>query len=533
MSIVSSLNIARQALSVNQMAITVVSNNIANVDTDGYSKLKVSLGSVVNTYNSAGDSATIEANSLSGVEILKIKRYSDFYLQSTYWDKNSTYSYYNTYSTIASNIEDMVNELNDTGLSSALSDFYDAASALSNDADNLTLRQNYVSAAENVCSIFNSIHSSLTSQQEALVGTSSDVSSSDIAANVNNLNDLLDQLAQVNDSIITTNYSDGSSSSALLDQRDSLVSQITSLVNVDAKENANGTITISIGNKNLVDGAHVKNYLSVANEDNTATADTSDFITKLSIKDAKTGVKTDITDELTGGSIKAILDVCGTADSNNLTINSLLSDLNDMASAFAGVMNEIQTGSSIDSSGNTVYAMCLTSDGSALQSSADYEMFVSKDGSSTITAGNIAVSSDIINNPYYVAAARTTGTDDGTTITPTDPTAVGNSSNMTKIIAVRTDSSYYAGTALEGTTLEGALTRTVTGVGSDVSNLEGRLTTSASVLTETESNLNSIRGVNLDEELSDLIIYQRAYQAAARIFSTCNELLEELVNLGK
>lgn len=528
MSLVSSLNIATQALAVNQAAITVISNNISNVDTDGYSKLRANLASSVNVSRINGESAIGAAESLSGVKLQSIKRYSDSYLQNYYWQENANNSYLERYSNIASNIEDMVNELNDTGLSDALTSFYEAADTLNDNPSDITARTNYVSSAENLCSVFNQTSAKLANLQESLVGTAADTQSSEIASEVDDVNSLLDQLADVNSSIVKTS-SGGASSSSLLDKRDLLISQLTEYSNFDIKENANGTVAVSIGDYELIDGPAIQGHLSASNSldvDN-------NIITTINVvdPDSPTTVIGDVTNDVTGGSIGAILDVCGINDNVNFTIHSVSDALNSMAADFATVMNDIQTHTNYPSGTST--PMCMTADGSALQvSAATNYFFVNKDTPLTpvtgITAANISVRSAIVTDPYLVAAARVA-----------DPAAagattqIGNNSNMTLILDARTDNSYYEGMDLEGTTVEGYLANMVSNVGIKTDRINSNYETQNLVLNEIDSKLKSETGVNLDEELADLIKYQRAYEAAARVFSITNSLLEEMVNLGR
>lgn len=563
MSLVSSMNIAQQALSVSQAAITTVSNNIANVDTEGYSKLRVNQSAVVNYTPSAGNAVSV-AESASGVTISSVSRYSDFYLQSYYWQENSTNSYLDKYSSMASNVQDLVNELNNNGLSSALENFYDAVNSLSNpDASDITARQNYVDAAQNVCNVFNSTYTKLNDLKESLVGdgtSDGSLDSSEISSEVTQVNSLLDQLAEVNDSIIKTNTGD-SSAPSLLDQRDALVSKLSSLIPVKVSEVSNGTVNVSLGDYNLVKGVSVTNYLNVSSPG------TAGNPVKISIVDSSDSTRTkDVTDEITGGSIGAILDLCG-SNNTKLNINNIISKINTMASGFADVLNEIQIG---DPKGDGTVAMAIDKNTKQLINS-DNLMFVNSSsptsttstsshpkgagdvagtvttttggvtkivtteingGTTTvttvthaaITAGNIQVNSNIVNDPYLVAAARV----NSTTGTASD---IGNNSNMDLVTDARTNTTYYSN--LGGTTIEKYLANMVSSTGTQVSDINTNLKNQNLVLNQVQTNLQSEIGVNLDEELGDLIKYQRAYEAAARIFSTCNSLMEELVNLGK
>lgn len=529
MSLISSINIAQQALLVNQSALSVISNNISNVDTDGYSKLKVDLSSVIN-YTPSSDNAISTANSLSGVQISDIRRYSNTYLQSYYWQQNSDYSYMNQYATNASSIENLTNELNTTGLSTAFSKFFAAANALSDTPSDATARVNYEQAASNVCSVFNSVSSNLSDISKSLVGdgkSQDTLKSSQIYRSVDNVNQILSQLASVNNDIIKTNPSSDNStaSSALLDQRDSLITKLSDLMPATISYSPNGMAQVSLGDTLLVNGPSMVAHLDVENS-----GDPNNPVT-ISILDGNNRTLVgNANDLIDSGTMGAVLDVCG-SDNDKLTINGVLSGLDKLASGFANIMNTIQTGDPNNKTGNpandTTVAMSLDSNNKLTKSLEN--LFVSSDSSNpTITAASISVNSKIVNNTNLIAAARISATEYAD---PTKPylNEIGNNSNMALVSGARS----IAYQELGNTTIEGCLANAVGNVATRVENINASLKSQTSVLSSVKTQLNSETGVNLDEELSDLIKYQRAYQAAARIFTTCSQLMQELVNLGQ
>lgn len=514
MSLVSSINIVQQALSANQAAITTVSNNIANIDTEGYSKLRVNLASV-GSYGVITNNPESVANSLSGVEVASVQRYSDFYAQSYCWQENSTASYLDQYSQSATNIENLTNSLNGSGLASAFTKFYDAADTLSNSPGDLTARQNYAAAADSLCSVFNNLSSNLTTLQQSLVGTSGSVYPSQLSDKINQANDLINQIADVNENIVKTNMS-GQSSPTLLDQRDSLVTKLSALMPVSAKENPNGTINISLDNMSLVEGQNVKGHLSADNGVDV----NGHIITNMSIVDTK-GVTQypNVNSSIDAGSIGAILDVSGT-NSTKLTISGVMDTIDNLATQFATVFNDIQLNA--NASGTP---LCIQNGTPKTLTPATQAMFTAKDGAPTIKAGNISVNAAISNDPYLIAASRT-----DTASASYKNTDIGNNSNMSMVLAARTTTTY---TNLDGMDMEDYLASAVSKIGSDVDNLTTSLKTQKTVLSQAQTNLAAATGVNMNEELTDLMKYQQAYQAAARVFSTCNTLLDNLINLGK
>lgn len=522
MSITSSMEIAKSALTVNQAALTIVSNNISNMDTAGYSKLKVNQTGVVNYASTAITSAIVQANALSGVAISSIQRYSNAYLEKYYNSENSEYSYYKEYSTLANNVESLVNELKDTGLSDALSSFYTAANTLNGSPNDITARNAYVSAAENVCSVFNSMYGNLSDIKTSLVGDGSStgsLQSSEISGEVDELNSLFDKLAVINGSIVKAGTDDDTSAAAssLLDERDSILTEISSYIPVNTEINRNGTANVSLGSYTLVKSSSVQRYLSVE----TTGSSSNPVAVNLVNKDDPTKT-VDVTDLVDRGSIGAIIDISG-SDANNLTINSVLSSLNSMANAFATTLNDIQTktGTTTSTTGATIATTPMAMDKDTLKLiTSTTAMFSASNGGTTITAENISVNKAIINNAYLVAAARVTDT--------TATSNTGNNTNIGLVINARNNT-----TALGGSTLENYLADFVSSVGTKTSIISTTLSTQSTVLSQIKTQLSSATGVNLDEELTDLIKYQRAYEAAGRVFTTCNDLLEQLVNLGR
>lgn len=552
MTLISSLNIAKQALAVNQAALTVVSNNIANVNTEGYSKQRAELADVV-VYDSQGPSNNIMTtiNSMSGVEVTGVKSYASSavqnYYMNSYRNANSSSSYLDQYSTVASQIESLTNELQNGGLSTALTKFYTAAGALSSDPSDSTARVNYVSAAQNVCSVFNSMSSSLSDIQESIVGTAADTSNSQLSSQVDKVNSLLDQIADVNSNIFKVSSGNSSAAASLNDQRSNLLNELSGLVNIKTTPNSDGTVNVSLGNYDLVSGTNAVGYLGAENS-----LDSSGNIkTTLNIVDGK-GQKlySDVNDLITSGSVIALVDVGGSSDSSKLNVNSTLSQLNKMAQAFANIINTIQRG---DPNSDGSVAMSLSSDGKTITKAAN-DIFINSGATTTIvtpttttttttstgiTAANISVNSAVLNNKNLVAAARLTQAqyaDYQATGKYSD--SIGNNANVTMLQNSRSnkyDKTYDSGgheTDLGNVTLETYLSNFVGEVGSKVDAINTDSKTQSSVLSSIKSQLSSETGVNLDEELTDMLKYQRAYEAAARVFSTVNTILQELIQLG-
>jgi flagellar hook-associated protein 1 FlgK len=112
-------------------------------------------------------------------------------------------------------------------------------------------------------------------------------------------------------------------------------------------------------------------------------------------------------------------------------------------------------------------------------------------------------------------------------IAASSDSASGGSGNLTNLINVQNQ----AGTG--GKSPLNAYASIVYTIGSQISTAQSDSSAAGTMLQQLQDQQGSISGVNIDEEVTNLLTYQRAYQAAARVITTVNTLLEEAINLGK
>lgn len=530
MTITSSLNIATNALSIAQTAIGVVSTNISNVDNENYSKQNVQLTET--TYGSGNYAKS--GSIVSFVRIEDVNRASNEYLEKTYRNQTSNSSYYSTYSSIATSVQDITNNLNSstTGLLSSISDFYKAESALADNPTDASLRQNYLSAANKVSQLFNSSYNSLNDIQQSLVGDSNQNGScytAEIGTDIEQVNNLLTQLASVNQNIAGTSVGNVSNS-ALLDSRDKILTNLSQYLNINTTIENNGTATVKLGTNSLVSGADVTGYLGVETNSDPTTPVKLDIVQKPGSTAVSNVLHYDIASDLTGGTIGAVLDASCSSRNSTLSVTNVISNLNNLASTFAGSINTLQAGSTAADGTNVTFAMSLSPDYKTTQASTT-NMFVNNtvtnplatesDKIVGITAGNISINSALTNNLNLIATGRSA--------TGVSSANVGDNSNLTYIGNTRTTKNATLGNQ----TFEGYISSNDTSLGTKVSALTSSLSTTKSTLSSVKSKLSSETGVNLDEELSKLMQFQQMYQASAQLFSTCNSIMETLINMAR
>ena len=508
---------SQRALQLNQAAINLINNNIANINTPGYSKQRLELSQITLASGNTGLSMTQAG---AGAQIDSVSRNRDLYLDSYYRKENSNLSYYTELTESAQLVEDITNELSDNGIGNVLNEFYDAAQQLSiNPTDEVT-RTNFVQRAIDVCTKFNQVSEQLNDFRASLVGDVSKPGSlldSKINLSVNDLNTKLQQLADINKTISVTT-ADGITPNSLLDERDRILDDISGYIPITVTQGQNNLVTISLNGTDLVNGADKQGSFNIAAND----AD-NPVVVKFKKNDGTT-----VTPSITAGKIAAILDLGG-SDSSKLTIKGILDKLDILANEFATQLNSIQKFSSVDSLDPTKVTSSMAMDKSSKTLTAStHSLFLNQDNELTasdalISAGNIRVNQKIIDNVFEIAAARIT-------YLTTDPasTATGDGSNalnMSQFRNISTD-------ALGNLTTEKFMSSTVGEIGTKISSIEDNMDSHTAIVDQIVSRRESAMGVNLDEELTDLVKYQRAYEASAKILSAIDKMLQQIINVA-
>jgi flagellar hook-associated protein 1 FlgK len=287
---------------------------------------------------------------------------------------------------------------------------------------------------------------------------------------VQQVNVLTGQIATLNGQITSlTNVHEDAST--LIDQRDVLIGQLSGLVDVSSIQSDNG-LTLTTSNGTPLVAGQVSFTM-------TTHADPSGVYHIFS-------QGADITSKLSSGSLAGMIQV------RDQKIPDLLSKLDSLAAGFANTFNTAHQA------------------GYDLSGTRGGDFFVPPPASGSGAAASMAVQ---ITNPSAVAASS-----DGSS---------GSNGNVATLAAVH-DQPIVA-----GQTATDYYANLVFGVGSDVSNGTAEQSASQLILNQLQDQRGSISGVSLDEEAANLILYQRAYEAAARVISTVNDILDTTINLGR
>jgi len=506
---------AQRSLSMSQAALDIINSNVANMNTVGYSKQRLDIQQVSNS--SAYEDPLEASQSGAGAVIQGITRNRDVFLDNYYRTQNADLSYYKEYADNAIQMEDIVNELGDNGLNESMTNFYNSLSQLASNPNDYVVRTSVIQNAVALATKFNDSYSGLEDLRTSLVGefgNADSISQSKLSLNVDDLNDKLRAVANLNNQINLSTVQ-GITPNALLDQRDLLLDRISEYIPVTLNYENNNTVSVNVGQFELVKGTELKGVFSV-----TAGPDDNNPSTLQITNDNGGIISKNAYSLLNSGKLGAILQVGGN-DSSKLTIKEVMDSLNTLAGEFSNAINTVQlNGRYIDNSSSPYELSNNTSNpiDATLPLDADPEaMFLDSDASGTINAKNISVNQNLINNPYFVcAAALTSGLSE-----------TGDGSNSLAMSQVRNQNIATLG----GTTTQGFISSFVGVLGSKSSTIQNSYDVKDNVVSQLEQKRESKVGVNLDEELTDLIRYQKSYEAAAKIMKTINETLSTIINM--
>ncbi len=307
-SLNASLATALSGLIAEQGALETTTNNVANVNTPGYSREQPVLVS--------GDPVVIDPLTFgTGVTLRSVESIRDTILESRIQQETQTQG---QFSSLASALQQtQVNFTSNTGdIGTAISNFFDSINQLSTNPADLSLRQGVLTAAGNLAASFNTAANNLTQQRGNL-----DLS---VVQTVGQINRFTQQIAKLNGQIATL-QNVGENAGTFIDQRTQLIDQLSSLVDVSVIPSDN-TITLTTANgTSLVAGQQ-----SFQLQTQTDSLGLHDIYAQ--------GV--DITSKIVAGQLG------GTVQARDQRIPGIQAQLDALAAGLANAVNAVQVGGS-------------------------------------------------------------------------------------------------------------------------------------------------------------------------------------------
>lgn len=454
MSLSSSMLIAVQSMLTDSGAMNVVSNNIANVNTPGYTREVANLSETPPVTYAGLEYGT-------GVTLENIQSVRDSVLQLRLNQETQNQGKFDTLSTGLNQIQTLFNEPAGSGLQNLISQFFNSFQQLSADPTNSGLRQAVISSAQSLAAGFNQTASALVTQQQ-------DADQS-VVQTTQQVNQLTAQIAQLNGQI-SESSGGGQDANTFIDQRSQLINQLSQLVDVQSITADNGSLTLTTtGGAALVVG---NQSFNLQTQINPATGFNDVY-----------SQGTDITSSIQSGNLAADIQL------RDQEIPSLSGSLDTLANSLATSVNT-QNAAGFDLNGNP-----------------GGNIFVPPTG----VAGSALNLTVAITDPNAIAASS-----DGTPGDNGNATALANLQNQ-DIVSGQTPINYYSGIVFQ--------------VGSDAANASSQLSGEQLLVQQLQDQVNAVSGVSLDEEGANLVLYQNAYNASARVASIVASLFQTAIDM--
>lgn len=538
MGLTGIFEIGRTALATTKLQLGVTGNNIANVNTPGYSRQEV----IVEVQNPI---ITAQGFVGQGVSVAGIKRSYDGLLQNQIVQAQQDYGKFNTLNQSLSNIEQIFNESQNFGLASPLTEFFSTWQAVASTPEGLTERSLLLEKSN---LLVNSAQS-----MELGINRSLDYIQDGITDKITLINSLASDIARLNGQIIQVEASQVTSSNELRDKREEALKKLSNLIELTSWEDPDtGSLTVAIGQKNIVSDTATKTLSTLTNE-------TGRYNLKLDGQD--------ITTLITKGEMGGLLTARQNIDDN----------LHDFRKLVAAIINTVNLqhgqGFGLDGTTNndffdplqltvknysgaatltatvTDYSQLTLDEYTIRFNGGNYEIYETESGSMKTSGAYVAggttidlegirfiISGAVTDQDYLTVSPLTSAvTNFATALTSTRKIAA--SGTAATLPGDNTNALAMAGlmdsqvTALGSTTLVNYYQILVGSVGAQSKAASNEMAYADNFLTVLNTRRDAISGVNMDEEASDLIRFQRAYEAAARLIKIADELLQVLLNL--
>jgi len=499
MSLLDATNAARTGVLAHQRALQTTGQNIANINTEGYSRRRPIFTPIASVFEADGIPKG------GGTRILRVERIVDQSIQSQLERERSTKSYNETVEVGVERIEGILGELGGTGLNDSLDQFFGALNDLADGPSDFATRETVVLFGQNLVS---QIQTADIRLQQLETDTNDD-----ITRTVEEVNEITRELASLNRGIRDQEFGT-TSSSELRDRRSILLEELGERIDFTAFERDDGSLAVFIGGGALLLDGDARADLTTSTVQPTALAQPT-FVNIFT--DLNGRVTGPITQNVTGGRIGALLNLRDTR------IQNYRQDLDEFAFTLADRVNTVHLlgRGTLDANARNFFvdrntAVAGTPPGTALAQVAG-------------AASAIGVNADLLSDPRNVATGRPAA----------GAAAQGDNTNALALAAVQSQASAFfqvgdpaAGPATgQVLSLNQFLASRAGALGAELRGLQTRISSGELAIQELEDRRSSISGVNLDEEVSNLVRFQRGFEASARVLQTIDELLQQLLSI--
>ena len=496
--IFSSLNSAAHVLHAHSRSVEQAGKNIANVNNPHYTRQRVVTGSLGSVQSTTGVQN-------SGLQALGVQQIREEYIERQLLGEiayaNGLRVQETRLSQALANLGESIDRINDPlsiddsvatsgGIRGSIDKFFDAFESLSASPNDATLKHVVYQSAEEMVHNFNRIDQRFQLMEDELA--------EQIVMDVDTFNQKLAEIDNLNVEISRYELSHPGGALDLRDERQRILEEVSVYASIDVVESAdfNGQVAINARDQN----GGVVSILEPGFRPKEVFFDATNQTVNI--------VGSGETLDLGAGSLPALLEVRGTH------VADIRSELNAMARHVASEVNEIYY---------QAYA------GPTIPVTPEISFFQqptpppSVSGvPSTVTAASIAL--------YAAPSDPTFGSDFVALNTASLRASESSFAGANELALAIADVANQKLAGLESLTLSEYASRSVSSLGQDISGAKDRLEVQSTVVDLLNTQRSEVSGVSMDEEVSNMVQYQQAYQASSRYFNVLSEMMDTLIN---
>ncbi|MDR3450901.1 MAG: flagellar hook-associated protein FlgK [Alphaproteobacteria bacterium] len=474
MSLSAALSVALTGLQTSTTAAQLISGNISNAQTAGYTDKSLTLSTVT------------DGTSLGGVAVTSYNRVSDSVLTATLNSATSNASFLSTQNGYMQQVQSILGSSDSTpALSAAVANFQSAWQSFSTAPEQATTQQSVIAAGQQLASTINTISNQAATLQSSV--------QSDLQTTVTSLNTDLTQIQSLNTQIAAA-LGNNQSIVNLQDQRDQVVNSISAITNVQVMQRDNGQIALyTPGGNALIDG--------------------QPQVYSVSGNSVVNAIGSDVSGILTGGKMQAQVDFLSTAGGSAGNGNNVVANLQSQLKNFVNMFTNTAAGGFANT-----YDSATTGTGEQ----ASQFFTVTLDGNNLPDLSTFAVNSNLVNGTTTVKQASAVNV--ANTFAATN-LAINNTTNTT------TSTFSAGGLTTQNQTYSGIANMILSGFQQAANAIQTSSTTATTQQTYYKNALSSETGVNTDTELVNLTNWQNSYAASAHVISTIQSMLTTLENM--
>ncbi len=483
MSTFRGLEMSRQALSTQQSALYTTGHNISNANTPGYSRQRVNM-QAMNGYPTPGmNSPHLPGQMGTGVEVGSVQRIRNQFLDTQFRAENASVGYWSERTAALSRMENLLNEPSDSGIEAAMSDFWSSLQEAAANPTNNGARAVVLKRGESLADTFNHLSKSMNTIRTDLQKETENT--------IDKANAMIDQLDSLNSQIKKLEIH-GYNANDLYDKRDNILDELSEIVNIEVEydgshipngKQGDGVATVKIV---LGDGNSVKLVDGVEGTTNKIDKPVYTEIDGMEVIESINVGNVDITSSK--GTIQSYVHASGYVEDGEVKGDypEMLEKLDNLAFAIANSFNELH-----------------------------------KDGDT-----EVPFFEDLGDEPAGAAGKIAVAIKDHQDIIISSDGNKGKGDVALDLANVFTSPNDDLG----GVSVNGYLESIVGDVGVKTSHAITMLDSTATLQHQVSNQRQSISAVSLDEEMTNMIKFQHAYNAAARGMTAMDELIDTIIN---